>query len=150
MKKNLSGIGRGPLLGVSRPRLLGEVTCWEPSVSIPIKVFRADAGPMSHSKVCLSVGRLVIGAAPVLGTAAQFYPLRTMIKSTASEGILTHKLMDYLRRFLFHRMSPESLSPLNPPERMGRPYISMILPFFMELIKDSMLLNGLSEAIDST
>ncbi len=80
VEKTISGIGRDPLLGVSRPRLLGEVTCWKPSVSIPIRVFRADAGPMSHSKECLPVGRRGIGAAPVLGTAAQFYPPR-MLKS---------------------------------------------------------------------
>ncbi len=78
VEKNLYGIGRGPLLGVSRPRLLGEVTCWKPSVSLPIKVFRADAGPMSHSKECLPVGRRGISVAPVLETAAQLYPLRML------------------------------------------------------------------------
>ncbi len=78
--KNLSGIGRGPLLGVSRPRLLCENACWKSPASIPVKVFRADAGPMSHSKKCLPVVRRGIGAAPVLGTADQFYPPR-MLKS---------------------------------------------------------------------
>ncbi len=48
VEKNLSGIGRDRLLGVTRPRLRGEATCWKPFVSIPIKVFRADAGPPPH------------------------------------------------------------------------------------------------------
>ncbi len=51
VEKTISGIGRDPPLSVTRLRLRGEVTSWKPSVSIPIKVFRADAGPMSHSKV---------------------------------------------------------------------------------------------------
>ncbi len=50
VEKNLSGFGRDPLLGVTRPRLRDEATCLKPSDSIPIKLLSADAGPMGHSK----------------------------------------------------------------------------------------------------
>ncbi len=95
LRKSLYGIGgRGPLLDVSRPRVLGEVACWKPFVSMPIKVFRADVWPMSHSKKCLPAGRRGgVDAVPVLGAAALFYPLG-MFKSQKGENVQVQNITE--------------------------------------------------------